>query len=182
MSILLSTIADLFRHSPQLQVVPLAIVALGSNLSSSHGRPEDTLRAVLPALQLLSAHPVVMSAILITEPVDCPPGSPVFANAVSVFCPRENSSPHSLLTDLQAIETHFGRLRKGIRNEARVVDLDLISFGNHRIETGQLTLPHPRAKQRLFVLEPLLQIWPDFSFPGDARSVQELVRILRQSA
>jgi len=182
MSILMSTIADLYAHSPQVRGAPLAVVALGSNLASVYGRPEDVLRAMLPELELLSAHPVLMSHIMITEPVDCPPGSPAFANAVSVFCPREKSSPHSLLTELQGIETRCGRLRKGIRNEARIVDLDLISFGSHRIESDNLTLPHPRARQRLFVLEPLLQIWPDFRFPGDTVTVRELVRILREGA
>jgi 2-amino-4-hydroxy-6-hydroxymethyldihydropteridine diphosphokinase len=182
MSILLSTIADLYAHSPQLRGMPLAVVALGANLASEYGRPEDTVRAVLPALQLLSAHPVLMSQIMITEPVDCPPGSPAFANAVSVLSPRENVSPHGLLTELQAIETRVGRSRKGIRNEARIVDLDLISFGSHRIKSDTLALPHPRATQRLFVLEPLLQIWPDFIFPGDTITVRELVRILREGA
>ncbi|MDP2380698.1 MAG: 2-amino-4-hydroxy-6-hydroxymethyldihydropteridine diphosphokinase, partial [Pseudohongiella sp.] len=120
--------------------------------------------------------------IIMTEPVDCPPGSPPFANAVAVICPDVSVSPLQLLVELQAIESRFGRQRKGVHNEARVVDLDIISFGDYRIESAQLTLPHPRAVQRLFVLEPLLQIWPDFCFPGERQSVKELVRILRQGA
>ncbi|MDP3517948.1 MAG: 2-amino-4-hydroxy-6-hydroxymethyldihydropteridine diphosphokinase [Pseudohongiella sp.] len=186
MSFQLNTIADLYRHSPQSRDVPKAVVALGSNLPAFQGhiecRPEDNLMAVLPALQLLSSLPVLMSDIIMTDPVDCPPGSPLFANAVAVICPDVSVTPLQLLAELQAIETRFGRQRKGVRNEARVVDLDIISFGDYRIESAQLTLPHPRAMQRLFVLEPLLQIWPDFCFPGQRQSVKELVRILRQGA
>jgi 2-amino-4-hydroxy-6-hydroxymethyldihydropteridine diphosphokinase len=87
-----------------------------------------------------------------------------------------------LLLALQGVETFFGRSRKGIRNEARIIDLDLISFGEQRMESEQLILPHPRATQRLFVLQPLLQIWPDFIFPGDSLSVKEHIRILQSGA
>ncbi|TFH75155.1 2-amino-4-hydroxy-6-hydroxymethyldihydropteridine diphosphokinase [Gammaproteobacteria bacterium LSUCC0112] len=186
MSTQLNTIADLYRHSPQARAVPKAVIALGSNLPGARGimgsAPGDNVRAVLPSLQLLSTAPLLASDIIITDPVDCPPGSPMFANAVVVICPHTSLSPQGLLAELQGIEARFGRQRKGVRNEARVVDLDIISFGEHLIDSTALTLPHPRARQRLFVLEPLCQVWPDFCFPGDSRSVQELVRILRQGA
>jgi 2-amino-4-hydroxy-6-hydroxymethyldihydropteridine diphosphokinase len=182
MSILLNTIADLYRHSPHLQVVPLAVIALGSNLSGPSGSPHDNLEAALPALQLLSCSPLLVSDTVVTEPVDCPPGSPPFANAVAVLCPENGASPMELLLALQGIETSFGRSRKGIRNEARIIDLDLISFGEQRVESERLILPHPRATQRLFVLQPLLQIWPDFIFPGDSLSVKEHIRILQSGA
>jgi 2-amino-4-hydroxy-6-hydroxymethyldihydropteridine diphosphokinase len=182
MSILLNTIADLYRHSPHLRVVPLAVIALGSNLSGPNGSPQDNLKAVLPALQLLSTSPLLVSDTVVTEPVDCPPGSPPFANAVAVLCPENGVSPVELLLALQSVETSFGRSRKGVRNEARIIDLDLISFGEQRIESERLILPHPRATQRLFVLQPLLQIWPDFIFPRDSLTVKEHISILLRGA
>ena len=183
MRILLNTIADLYRHSPHLRVVPLAVIALGSNLSGPNGSsPHDNLTAVMPALQLLSSSPLLVSDTVVSEPVDCPPGSPHFANAVAVLCPENGVSPVELLLALQGIETSFGRSRKGVRNEARIIDLDLISYGEQRIESERLILPHPRATQRLFVLQPLLQIWPDFIFPGDSLSVKEHIRILQRGA
>lgn len=186
MSTQLNTIADLYRHSPHVRAVPKAVIALGSNLPAAHGHmgrvPADNVRAVLPALQLLSTAPLVVSDIIMTKPIDCPPGSPMFANAVVVICPHTSLGPRALLAELQAIETRFGRQRNGVRNEARVVDLDIISVGDQLIDTAELTLPHPRARQRLFVLEPLCQVWPDFCFPADIQPVQELVRILRQGA
>jgi 2-amino-4-hydroxy-6-hydroxymethyldihydropteridine diphosphokinase len=101
---------------------------------------------------------------------------------VAILCPENGVSPGELLLALQGIETSFGRSRKGVRNESRIIDLDLISFGEQRIESERLILPHPRATQRLFVLQPLLQIWPDYIFPRDSLSVQEHISILQRGA
>jgi 2-amino-4-hydroxy-6-hydroxymethyldihydropteridine diphosphokinase len=173
------SIDDLFRYSPALKAAPLAIVALGANLPGTFGEPADMLRAAIPALQSLSESPVLVSAIVETEPVDCPPGSPRFANAVAVLKPLAGLSAVSFLEELQNLETGFGRTRKGMRNEARVLDLDLISFGDQCIETEFLTLPHPRARQRLFVMQPLASIWPSFCFPGEAITAAEHLLMIK---
>lgn len=175
----MTTIDDLYLHSPGLKDASLAIVALGANLPGTSGSAADTLRAVIPALQGLSDSPVVFSGIFETDPQDCPPGSPRFANAVAVVCPRSNVTPTAFLSELQRIETAFGRQRKGVRNEARVLDLDLISFGDQCLDTEFLTLPHPRARQRVFVMEPLAGIWPGFCFPGDPRTATEHLLLLK---
>jgi 2-amino-4-hydroxy-6-hydroxymethyldihydropteridine diphosphokinase len=175
---LISTVDDLFRHSPHSRTAPLAIVGLGANLAGAIGGPTETLVATLSALQALSVSPVLASSIFETEPIDCPPGSPLFANAVAVLTPIAGATPASFLAELQKLEADFGRQRKTVRNEARVLDLDLISFGDHCIKTEFLTLPHPRARQRLFVMQPLAEIWPSFCFPGDSvTAVEHLLAI-----
>ena len=101
---------------------------------------------------------VRVSAIHETAPVDAPPHSPPFLNmVVSGFT---TLSPQSLLDALLAIETRHGRVRSGVRNEPRVIDLDLIVHGGHRVRTRTLTLPHPRAADRDFVMKPMREISP----------------------
>lgn len=162
-----STIAELVARfgADGLSIDRLAIVSLGANLPSRFGPPRETLTQAAVQLSSLTAWPIVLSPIMETEPVDCPPDSPPFCNAVAVLDPGETIAPAQFLQSLQAIETAFGRVRSGRINEARVLDLDLISFGSHRCQTGALTLPHPRAAQRDFVLQPLAVIWPEFRLP-----------------
>jgi 2-amino-4-hydroxy-6-hydroxymethyldihydropteridine diphosphokinase len=148
----------------------LAFVALGSNLGDSR----NLLLRALDRLRALTDHPLIVSDIIQTEPVDCLPGSPPFLNAVVALQPRVNETPESLLAALQQIENDLGRRRSGIQNEARTLDLDLIAFGAEVRQSPQLTLPHPRAHQRRFVLEPMAQIAPRFVLPGQSRTVHEL--------
>jgi 2-amino-4-hydroxy-6-hydroxymethyldihydropteridine diphosphokinase len=149
----------------------LAVVALGSNLGDSAA----TIRAVIVELQGLSAGPLLRSSLWRSTPIDCPPGSPDFINAVVAFEPVTNETPESLLTKLHAIELQFGRKRTGIVNEARALDLDIIAFGDERRNTKELALPHPRATQRCFVLAPLAEILPTFQAPGWPATAAELL-------
>ena len=64
-------------------------------------------------------------------------------------------TPEALLEVMLAIETKLGRRRRGVRNEPRVIDLDLIVYGGERLRTARLTLPHPRASERMFVTGPM---------------------------
>ena len=108
-------------------------------------------------------------------PVDCPEGSPDFINAAVALNPQEGESPESLLIKLQALEVQFGRKPKAIPNEPRSLDLDLLAFGTEQCGTQNLTLPHPRFHQRRFVLEPMNQIAPDLTLPGQTLSVNQLL-------
>src|SRR5205085_37162 len=126
----------------------LAYIALGANL----GDPELTFACVVPRLQALSATPVMTSRWMRSKPVNCPPGSPDFLNGVVAMMPFRGETPESLLEKLQGLEVEFGRTPKKELNEARALDLDLIVFGNERRESPKLTLPHPRAAEREFVL------------------------------
>jgi 2-amino-4-hydroxy-6-hydroxymethyldihydropteridine diphosphokinase len=91
-----------------------------------------------------------------TDPVDAPPGSPPFLNAVLLG--YTSLAPLALLDALLAIERRLGRVRRGVKNEPRVIDLDLIAYGALRMRTRRLTLPHPRAHEREFVMRPWREI------------------------
>jgi 2-amino-4-hydroxy-6-hydroxymethyldihydropteridine diphosphokinase len=149
----------------------LAYIALGANL----GDPELTFACVIPRLQAYSTTPVMTSRWMRSRPVNCPPGSPNFLNGVVAIRPFPGETPEKLLEKLQALEVEFGRTPKKELNEARPLDLDLIAFGNHLRDTPQLTLPHPRATQRDFVLRPLAEIAPDLILPGQDKNVIELL-------
>ena len=95
-----------------------------------------------------------VSAFIDTEPVDAPP--PRFLNAVVIGYTA--TPPVALLEELLALEKRLGRVRRGIRNEPRIIDLDLILYGAMRMRTAKLTLPHPRAHERAFVMEPLRSV------------------------
>lgn len=146
-----------------------AFIALGSNLGDSARLLEDAFRA----LQELSTAPIRRSSLWRSSPVDCPPGSPPFLNAVAAIEPRPGTTPEALLEHLQALERTAGRRPKQVLNEARPLDLDLIAFGDEVRGGPFLILPHPRAQARRFVLAPLEEIAPTFVFPGQTMTVRE---------
>lgn len=152
----------------------LAIVALGSNLGDS---PRILLDA-MGRLQVLSDKPLLKSSLWETSPVNCPPGSPKFVNAVAGLVPKENETPESLLKKLKELEKEFGRTPKKISNEPRLLDLDLIAFGQEVRNSPDLILPHPRAHLRKFVLKPLNEIVSDFVFAGQGRTVSEFLGVV----
>lgn len=151
------------------------VVALGSNLGDSPA----ILREAMAALHKLAQSDFVASSLWQSTPVDCPPGSPLFVNAVVAFTPRPDETPETLLDRLQALEQEFGRRPKVVLNEPRPLDLDLTAFGSETRSKPQLTLPHPRAHLRHFVLEPLNEIAPGLILPGQTKPVSELLAGLR---
>ncbi len=98
----------------------------------------------------------------------------MFLNAVVGLVPKVDMTPESLLARLQALEQEFGRQPKRIMNEPRPLDLDLIAFGNETRATKALILPHPRAHERRFVLDPLSEIAPNLILPRQSKTVKEL--------
>jgi 2-amino-4-hydroxy-6-hydroxymethyldihydropteridine diphosphokinase len=146
-------------------------VALGSNLGDARC---NVLRA-MDRLRELTDFPFHASSLWQTSPVDCPPGSPTFVNAVVGLLPRAGETPETLLTRLQTLEREFGRQPKNVVNEPRPLDLDLIAFGEQTRSTPNLTLPHPRAHERRFVLQPLSEIAPDLILPGQRKTVAQLL-------
>jgi len=151
-----------------------AIIALGSNVGDS----PTILRRAIERLSPLSSTPLVKSSFWQTTPVDCPPGSPPFVNAVVAITPFGGETAESLLAKLLALEKEFGRKPKQVRNEPRRLDLDLITFGDETRQTPGLTLPHPRAVERRFVLQPLSEIAPGLILPNQKRSVAQLLASL----
>jgi 2-amino-4-hydroxy-6-hydroxymethyldihydropteridine diphosphokinase len=149
-----------------------AFVALGSNLGDSR----QTVRRAISRLAELSDVPIAASTLWESEPVDCPPGSPRFVNAVVALTPRAGETPESLLAKLQGLERESGRQPKKVMNEPRPLDLDLIAFGAETRNTPRLILPHPRAHERRFVLEPFCEIAPELVLPGQSKSVAQLLK------
>lgn len=135
-----------------------AYVGLGSNL-------EDPAKQVETALQELDRLPrtrlVRRSTLHRTAPVGYR-DQPDFINAVAEL---ETDLPaERLLDELQALEARHGRVRS-FPNAPRTLDLDLLLFGDLVVQTERLTLPHPRMRERAFVLEPLREIAPDLDLP-----------------
>ena len=152
----------------------VALIALGSNLGDSAA----LIHAAFDRLAAFSSEPLIKSSLWQTSPVDCPPGSRPFVNAAVALKPSADETPESLLAKLQQLEKGFGRRQKRVHNEPRPLDLDLIAFGNDVRNTPALTLPHPRAHLRRFVLQPLSEIAPEFALPGQGRTIRELLDAL----
>jgi 2-amino-4-hydroxy-6-hydroxymethyldihydropteridine diphosphokinase len=161
-------------HGPQGTVEAWAFVALGANVGEAQG---SILRA-MGKLEKLSEKPLLRSSLWQTTPVECPPGSPPFVNAVVGLMPRAGETPESLLGKLQALEKEFGRQPKQVLNEPRPLDLDLIAFGRETRATPELALPHPRAHLRRFVLQPLSEIAPELVLPGQTHTAAQLLEEL----
>ena len=87
-------------------------------------------------------------------------------------------TPERMLEVLQQMERDFGRTPKRRINEARPLDLDILTWGDTVRTSPALTLPHPRAHQRRFVLAPLAEIAPDLVLPGQKQTVHALLREL----
>ena len=151
------------------------IIALGSNLGDSPA----VLRKAMNAIQAFAVASFLKSSLWQSSPVDCPPGSPPFINAAVAFATAPGETPESLLAKLQSLEKEFGRSPKKVLNEPRPLDLDLIAFGAEVRSTPELTLPHPRAHLRRFVLEPLNEIAPDLVLPGHTKPIRQLLAELR---
>ena len=148
-----------------------AWVGLGGNLPDSG----DLLDA---ALTLLAEAPGValrrQSRRYRTPPWGLT-GQPDFVNAVAEF--ETTLPPRQLLQLLLDIESRLGRERGGQRWGPRSIDLDLLAYGDLRMRSGDLTLPHPRMHLRAFVLIPLLELEPDFEIPGRGSAAECLQRI-----
>jgi 2-amino-4-hydroxy-6-hydroxymethyldihydropteridine diphosphokinase len=157
--------------------MPRVGIALGSNL----GDRLANLHAARDALREIAApgEPFLQAAIYQTEPLHCPPGSPFFYNTVVEIA--FEGDPHSLLESTRSIEKSLGRCAPAGRNAPRVIDVDLLYFGDCVIDTPALTLPHPRLVERRFVLQPLAGIRPELVLPGQARDIAGLLENLHSS-
>jgi 2-amino-4-hydroxy-6-hydroxymethyldihydropteridine diphosphokinase len=137
-----------------------AYVGLGANLG-------DRAATMHAALEQLSAEPgievVAVSSFRETEPVGIA-DQPRFLNAAAAV--ETEVAPHELLDRLLGIERRLGRTREGPRFGPRTIDLDLLVYGDRRIDEPGLEVPHPRLHERLFALEPLAELDPQLVVPG----------------
>ncbi len=144
-----------------LEIGESVVIALGSNLAGAHASCEALLEA---ALACLPAHGLTVTARSgwWRSAAWPDPAAPAFTNGVALV--ETALTPSGTLEALHAIERAFGRQRHE-PNAARTLDLDLIAFGQQVIDTAGLTLPHPRALNRRFVMGPLAEIAPDWVHP-----------------
>ena len=149
-----------------------ALVGLGANL----GDAAATLRAALLELDALQGCSLLrVSGLWRSAPVDA--GGPDYCNAVAEL--RCEHGAEELLRRMQHIESRHGRVRpQGVRNAPRTLDLDLLCFGELRLQLDRLTLPHPRMHERAFVLVPLAELAPECRIPGRA-ALSELLALCR---
>lgn len=144
-------------------------VALGSNLGD-RAMALDTavarLRPLLPDIRVSTYHE--------TDPVDVGP-QPLFLNAAAVG--TSTATPADLLRAMLGIETSLGRERPS-PGAPRTIDLDLILFGDLVLEEPGLVVPHPRFRERAFVLEPLVEVAPDWRDPVSGLTMADLLRRL----
>lgn len=137
------------------EVLPRVAIALGSNLGDRHAN----IAAAISALRKISAgdKPFLEASLYDTAPDNCPAGSPRFLNtAVEFDYPGED--PLLLLKETQKIERKLGREKIPVRNAPRTIDIDILHFGEMRLDHPDLQLPHPRINQRPFVFLPLREI------------------------
>lgn len=140
-----------------------AVVALGSNLGDRDAtlrRAVSALRAT-PEVEVVAASVPIESVALTVDGLD--ENKPAYLNGVVLLA--TTLGPEALLDQLNRIENDEGRLRVE-RWGDRTLDLDLIAYDDVVLDTERLTLPHPRAAERSFVLEPWLQVDPEAEIPG----------------
>ena len=147
-------------------------IALGGNL----GDAAANFRFALNCLSAGGVKNINISRLFHSKPENCPPGSPDFSNAA--LTGEWADTPGQLLQLCREAEIAAGRPREHGFNAPRTLDLDIILFGNQIINLPGLQIPHPRAVSRLFVLQPLAEIAPDWIFPDSGKSVQEALNSL----
>jgi 2-amino-4-hydroxy-6-hydroxymethyldihydropteridine diphosphokinase len=157
--------------------MPRVGIALGSNL----GDRLANLRAASDALREIATpgETFLEAPVYQTEPLLCPPGSPFFHNTVLEI--TFDGDPNDLLQATQSIEKRLGRTAAPGRNAPRVIDVDLLYFGDEVIDTASLVLPHPRIDGRRFVLQPLADIRPGLVLPGHTIHIAGLLENLDSS-
>jgi 2-amino-4-hydroxy-6-hydroxymethyldihydropteridine diphosphokinase len=136
-------------------------IGLGSNLQE----PARQVRAAIDELDALPETRLrAASRLYRTAPVG-PPGQPDYINAAAWLETR--LAPQALLAELHRIELAHGRRRDGTRWGPRILDLDILVYGDARIDEAGLTIPHPEMARRAFVLVPLADVAPpDLAVPG----------------
>ena len=151
-------------------------LSLGGNI----GNVESRFDMVEKALADFGVTEIRRSRVYVTTPVGCVPGTPDFKNqALTGECA---TSPEELFSLLQNLERLNGRPAVHSSMESRTLDCDVILWGEEVIDTSLLTVPHPRARLREFVLGPLAEIAPEMRFPDGVSVAQALAELQKDQA
>ena len=145
----------------------LSYVGLGSNLD----KPIEQIRDALGELESLPETVCMARSSLYVNPPMGPQDQPDYVNAAAAL--RTGLSAQALLLALQAIENRHGRERSDLRWGPRSLDLDILLYADHQIDTPSLQVPHPGIPTRAFVLLPLSEIAPELHVPrhGSVRTL-----------
>jgi len=146
------------------------VIALGSNLPGAHGSCEALLEAALAALEDAGLRIIARSGWWRSAAWP-DPAAPAYLNGVAIV--ETGLDARGALAVLQGVEGSFGRAR-GQANAPRTLDLDLIAHGRTVAHEDGLTVPHPRAHERLFVMGPLAEIAPGWRHPASRKTAVEL--------
>ncbi len=151
----------------------MILIGIGANLSTpDFGLPKAVCESALEEMENQGIKIVSRSRWYRSEPVPVS-DQPWYTNGVIAL--DTALPPKELLQALHEIENKFGRVRK-VRNEARIIDLDLLAYGDLVSAAGEVPiLPHPRLHERAFVVLPLLEIAPDWQHPVTGSSGQQLI-------
>ncbi|MFT4714358.1 MAG: 2-amino-4-hydroxy-6-hydroxymethyldihydropteridine diphosphokinase [Candidatus Azotimanducaceae bacterium] len=148
----------------------LVYIAFGSNL----GDRNENIQQMLIKLAEIGGTSIRCSSLWRSEAVGMDPGAQEFINGAVEL--RTCLTALALLRQLQRLEIALGRPTEHGLNTDRVIDLDIISYGNQKIVSEILMVPHPRAQDRLFVLKPLVELAPDLKLSGFDKTVTELLQ------
>jgi 2-amino-4-hydroxy-6-hydroxymethyldihydropteridine diphosphokinase len=165
-------IVDADTLTGEMRPIRRAVLAIGSNLGERLANLQGAVNAIAdtPDVWVTGVSPVYE-----TEPVDCPPDSRTFLNAVVVL--DTTLAATRLMDRALAIEDAFHRERGEEANSPRTLDVDLIVVGDRRSDEDFLRLPHPRAAERAFVLRPWLDVDPEATLPERGRVAELLERV-----
>jgi 2-amino-4-hydroxy-6-hydroxymethyldihydropteridine diphosphokinase len=147
-------------------------IALGSNLGDRHAL---ITKAIDNLHEIHEGGPYLRSSFYETEPEDCTPDSPRFLNAAVEL--ETQLEPTAVLDLLQELEIASGRPKDHQFHTPRLLDLDLLYCDTVTLDSVRLQLPHPRIRERLFVLLPLSEIRPDLKLPGWSINCKEYLQL-----
>lgn len=143
-----------------------AYLSLGSNLANRAGNLREAIRRLNEATTVLA-----ISSFYETEPVEVP-DQPWFLNCVVAI--ETGKTPQALLKGLLFIEEAMGRVRNRAKGP-RVIDIDIVLFGDRIVDEPGLQIPHPAMHERRFVLEPFAEIAPEARHPILGKTARELL-------
>jgi len=154
---------------------PNIFLSLGSNL----GDQIENLKSAVRELNSRNIRITACSAVYETSPVDCDNNSPAFLNAAIGV--ETELNPDNLINIILDIEKKIGR-KRSVKNAPRIIDIDVLLYGNIISDDEKIILPHPRMSERLFVLTPLREIAGEVIHPIIGKSINEMHRLAQKTS